>query len=346
MRVLYVSPMEYGANPAVDAVGQGLQSRLAEHGIELRVICADFRGKDWPSTADAAMLAGVTAEVDAIVVWVITPDSGAVGAAAAMRHHIPVITLERPHYPVSASFVYPNFNHGVYMAEHLGTLLPPGADVAVIGGPGSVDDDELVLGLQQGLRRTGLHLVNDPENPRYKNVSDVAEGGRQKALNVLADFPRLGGLVPYNDETMLGALDALKETGRLGEVLMVSRNGTPAAVRAVQAGLSAGTWDVDVTGNGQLLGDLVIRAIVKHEVLDGQCIAGPIGHMITPERAAHWEPWEKRVPYHAFQPGLGPVEASVQPLGIDPGDSGRGQATTGSSPASPARPPRTATAAR
>ncbi len=42
MRVLYVSPMEYGANVAVDAVGQGLQSRLAEDGIELRVICADF----------------------------------------------------------------------------------------------------------------------------------------------------------------------------------------------------------------------------------------------------------------------------------------------------------------
>jgi len=304
MRVLYVSPMEYGANPAVDAVGQGLQSRLAEHGIELRVICADFRSKDWPGTADAAMLAGVRTAVDAIVVWVVTPDSAATGAAAAMRNHIPVITLERPHYPVSASLVYPNFNHGVYMAEHLATLLPPGADVAVIGGPGSVDDDELVLGLQRGLRLTGLHLVNDPEDPRYKNVTDVAEGGRQKALNLLADFPRLGGLIPYNDETMLGALDALRETGRLGEVLMVSRNGTPAAVRAVRDGLSTGTWDVDVTGNGQLLGDLVIRAVVKHEVLDGQCVAGPIGHMITPERATRWEPWESRIPYHAFQSGL------------------------------------------
>ncbi|MDH6115466.1 ABC-type sugar transport system substrate-binding protein [Kitasatospora sp. MAP12-15] len=304
MRVLYVSPMEYGANAAVDAVGQGLQCRLAESGIELRVICADFRDKDWPDTADAAMLAGVKAGVDAIVVWVVTPDSAAVGAAAAMRQGIPVITLERPHYPVSASIVYPNFNHGVYMAEHLAALLPTGADVAVIGGPGSVDDDELVMGLQRGLRLMGLHLVNDPEDPRYKNVSDVAEGGRQKALNILADFPRLDGLIPYNDETMLGAVEALRETGRLGEVAMVSRNGTPAAVQAVRGGLSAGTWDVDVTGNGQQLADLVIRAAVRQEVLDGLCIAGPIGHMITPERTAHWEPWERRIPYHAFRLGL------------------------------------------
>ncbi len=171
------------------------------------------------------MLAGLEAAVDAIVVWVITPDSPAAGAAAAMRQGIPVITLERPHFPVSASMVYPNFNHGVYMAEHLASRLPPGADVAVIGGPGSVDDDELVLGLQRGLHVTGLHLVNDPEDARYRNVSDVAEGGRLKALNLLADFPRLDGLVPYNDETMLGAVEALWETGRLGEVVMVSRNG-------------------------------------------------------------------------------------------------------------------------
>ena len=304
MRVLYVSPMEYGANVAVDAVGQGLQSRLAEDGIELRVICADFRDKDWPGTADAAMLAGVEAVVDAIVVWVVTPDSPAAGAAAAIRQGIPVVTLERPHFPVSASMAYPNFNHGVYMAEHLATLLPSGADVAVIGGPGSVDDDELILGLQRGLHLTGLHLVNDPEDPRYRNVSDVAEGGRLKALNVLADFPRLDGLVPYNDETMLGAVEALRETGRLGEVAMVSRNGTPAAVQAVRDGLSAGTWDVDVTGNGRLLGDLVVRAVVNGEDLDGLCVAGPIGHMITPERTAVWKPWESRVPYQPFRQGL------------------------------------------
>lgn len=304
MRVLYVSPMEYGSNAAVDALAHGLESRLAEHGVELRVVCADFRGEDWPGSADEAVLAGVGAGVDAVVVWVIVPDSPAAGAAAARAAGIPVITMERPHFPVDASVVYPNFNHGVYMAEHLATLLPAGADVALIGGPDVVDDIELMAGLTHGLAATGLHLVNDPEDPRYKNTSDVAAGGREKALNILADFPVLAGLIPYNDETMLGTLDALRETGRLGEVIMVSRNGTPKAVQAVRDGLHHGTWDLDVPAIGRQIADLAARALIDREDLDGLCVASPIGRMITPERAGRWQPWEDRIPYNELKYGL------------------------------------------
>jgi ABC-type sugar transport system substrate-binding protein len=304
VRALYVSPMQYGSNSAVDALAHGLESRLADNGVELRVICADFRGEDWPGSTDAAVLAGVEAGVDAVVVWVIVPDSPAAGAAAARDKGIPVITMERPHFPVDASVVYPNFNHGVYMAEHLATLLPAGADVALIGGPDVVDDIELVAGLRHGLSATGLHLVNDPEDPRYKNTSDVAEGGREKALNILADFPALDGLIPYNDETMLGTLDALRETGRLGEVTMVSRNGTPKAVQAIRDGLHHGTWDLDIPLIGQQIADLVVRAAVAKEDLDGLCVASPIGRMITPERAERWQPWEERIPYNELKYGL------------------------------------------
>lgn len=304
MRVLYVSPMVYGANSGVDAMAHGLESRLAEHGIDLRVVCAEFRDPAWPGSAADAVRAGVAARVDAIVVWVIDPDQPAEAVAQARAAGIPVVTMERPRFPVDASVVYPNFNHGVYMAEHLATLLPPGARVGLIGGPDVVDDIELILGIVHGLRTSGLTLVNDPEDARYKNVSDVAEGGRDKTLNLLADFPELDGLIPYNDETMLGALDALRETGRLGEVRMVSRNGTPKAVRAVLEGRHDGTWDLDIPGIGQTVADLVVRRLVDGEDLDGLCVASPIGRMVTPERAPHWVPWERRVPYRPLREGL------------------------------------------
>jgi ABC-type sugar transport system substrate-binding protein len=116
--------------------------------------------------------------------------------------------------------VYPNFNQGVYMAEYLATLLPPAARVGLIGGPEVVDDIELMLGIQHGLKTGGLTLVNDPEDERYKNVSDVAEGGYEKASNLLRDFPELDGLIPYNDETLHGTVRALRDAGRLGEVVI------------------------------------------------------------------------------------------------------------------------------
>jgi ABC-type sugar transport system substrate-binding protein len=300
--VLYVSPMPYGANAAVDALCHGIESRLAAAGVRLYVACADFAAEGWRSTAERAVLDGVEAGVAAVVVWVIDPDVPAAAVAAARERGVAVVSLERPRYPVDASVVYPNFNHGVYMSEYLATLLPPRARVAVIGGPDVVDDIELLLGIRHGLSISGLDRVNDPEDPRYKNTTDVAAGGREKTANVLADFAELDALVPFNDETMLGAVEALREAGRLGEVKMVSRNGTPAAVELVRQGVHHGTWDIDSPGIGRTAADLVLRVLHGGEDLDGLCVASPIGRMITPERAATWVPWPERMPYHELVP--------------------------------------------
>jgi ABC-type sugar transport system substrate-binding protein len=306
MAVLYVSPMPYGANAAVDATCHGLDNALAEAGVELRLLYADFADPGWPDLAAEAVDAGLAAGVEAIVLWIVDPavPSGAVGRARAAR--IPVVTLERPQFPVDASVVYPNFNHGVYMSEYLATLLPPKGRVAVVGGPDVVDDIELMLGLLHGLDAAGLTRVNDPEEPRYKNTTDVASGGKEKTANILADFASLDGLIPFNDETLLGAVEALREAGRLGEVKMVSRNGTPAAVELIRAGVHHGTWDIDGPGIGATAAGLVLRAL-RGENLDGFCVASPIGTMITAERAKTWVPWDQRLARRPLRVGLGPT---------------------------------------
>jgi ABC-type sugar transport system substrate-binding protein len=295
--------MPYGANAAVDAICHGLQSRLAENAIELRVAYADFADGNWRAVADQAVRAGADAGYDAIVIWVIDPDVPAAAVGYARGKGVPVVSLERPRFAVDGSVVYPNFNHGVYMAEYLATLVPPGARVAVVGGPDVVDDIELMIGLLHGIKISGLTRVNDPEDPRYKNTTDVAPGGKEKTANLLADFGSLDALIPFNDETMLGAVEALREAGRLGEVKMVSRNGTPAAVELVRAGVHHGTWDIDPPGIGQTVAGLVVRLIAGHEDLGGLCVPSPIGQIITPERAAAWVPWQQRIPYNSLIPG-------------------------------------------
>jgi ABC-type sugar transport system substrate-binding protein len=303
MRALYVSPMRYGANAAVDAISHGLEHTLHENGIELRVAYADFADEHWRHEADQAVRAAADDSYDAIVLWVIDPTAPAAAVRYARGKGLPVVSLERPRFPVDGCVVYPNFNHGVYMAEYLATLVRPTARVAVVGGPDVVDDIELMAGLLHGIRISGLTRVNDPEDPRYKNTTDVASGGREKTANLLADFDELDALIPFNDETMLGAVQALREAGRIGEVKMVSRNGTPAAVELVRAGVHHGTWDIDPPGIGQTIGSFVVRAVVQREDLDGLCIASPIGRMITPQRADAWVPWERRIPYRPLHAG-------------------------------------------
>jgi len=304
MRVLYINVLPYGAHPGIDALAHGLDHRLRQAGIELRTLTTDVRKPDWVEEQTLAIQRGIDARVDGIVVYVLDPTQPAQAAGAARSHGIPVFTLERPRYPVNASLVYPNFNHGVYMAEHLAALLPPQAEVAVIGGPEVIDDIELVLGIVHGVQRSELKLVNDPFVDRYRNKEDVQAGGREAAYRVLADFPRLAGLIPFNDETMLGTLEAIDEAGRVGEMKLVSRNGSPKAVEAVVAGRSHGTWDIEITAIGAAVGDLVTRVLVGKENLEGTLAIAPVGRMITAENAHTYQPWSERVPYAPLHEGL------------------------------------------
>ena len=101
----------------------------------------------------------------------------------------------------------------------------------------------------------------------------------------------------------------MREAGRLGEVKMVSRNGTPAAVELIRAGLHDGTWDIDGPGIGATAADLVLRALAGEE-LDGLCVASPIGRMITAERAKTWVSWDQRISRRPLLIGLdSPAEA-------------------------------------
>ena len=304
MRVLYVNVMEYGAHPGLDALAHGLAHRLQQSGIELRTLTVDVRKPDWVEGQNQAIQHGIQAGVDGIVVYVLDPVQPAQAVQAARQHGIPVFTFERPRYPVTASLVYPNFNHGVYIAEYLASLLPVAAQVAAIGGPAVIDDIELVTGIVHGVKHSGLTLLNDPFEARYRNLEDVTEGGRKAAQRLLADFTNLAGLIPFNDETMLGTLDALEEAGRAGEMKMVSRNGSPKAVEAVIAGRSHGTWDIEITNIGAAVGDLVTRALVDGEDLRGESSIAGLGRLITPENAHTYKPWTQRVPHTPLREGL------------------------------------------
>ncbi len=301
VQVLYISPMEYGDNSSLDAMSHSIDYTLSQAGIELRVAYADFRAEGWLPRTEDLIRECVTADVSAIVLYVIDPSEPADAVAYARAHGVRVISIERPRFDVDASLVYPNFNHGIYMAEYLSRLLPLGARVGVVGGPGTADDDELVLGIVHGVRLYGLTCVNDPEDPRYKNVTDVRAGGAEKTANLLADFPELDALVPYNDETALGAIDALKAAARLGTMRTISRNGTPSLVQLVKEGFHDGTWDLDTLGIGRAVAELAIRLLIDDEDLDGLCIASPIGYMITRDRVHRWVPWEQRIQYRPLQ---------------------------------------------
>jgi ABC-type sugar transport system substrate-binding protein len=120
----------------------------------------------------------------------------------------------------------------------------------------------------------------------------------------LADFTHLDGLIPFNDETMLGTLEAIDEAKRSGEMKLVSRNGSPQAVAAVRAGSSHGTWDIELTEIGSSIGELIARVCAQGQQLEGALALAPLGRLITSENADSYRPWTERVPYMPLHEGL------------------------------------------
>ncbi|MEQ8719549.1 MAG: substrate-binding domain-containing protein [Acidimicrobiales bacterium] len=302
MRVLYVSPMVGDTNPAIDAIGLGLQSVLTGAGIEMRTLGADFREPDCVGRTGEAVRAGVEAGVDGICFYALDPSGPAEDVAFARSAGIPVFSFVRPLFPVNVAVLFPNFNHGVLMAEWLLDRLEA-PRVAIIGGPDTPDDSEEVAGLLYTFGRNGAEVVNDPTDPSWCNLTDIAAGGTEITKRALAEFDDLDVLIPYNDETMLGALAAFDEVGRPDDLTVISRNGSPDAVQMVRLGRSQGTWDLDASGIGTTLGDLVVRHL-EGDPLDGFLGMSPVGRMIEAANVDTWLPWDERIAVTDFVFGL------------------------------------------
>jgi len=85
---------------------------------------------------------------------------------------------------------------------------------------------------------------------------------------------------------------------------IVCRNGSPAAVAVVRQGQIAGTWDLDASGIGTTLGELIVRHLQGGEKLEGFMAMSPVGRIITQANLDTWRPWSQRVRWAPLKIGL------------------------------------------
>jgi ABC-type sugar transport system substrate-binding protein len=304
-KIVFIDPVPLFAHSAMDYIVNGLNVALEDRGIDLRVMNDDTiftKGHDYPTRS---IRRAIDAGIRTIGFYVVDPLAGAAAVADARRAGIAVFTIGMPSFPVDASLVYPGFNQGVLMMQFLLNRLPPGARVGIIGGPDALTAAEEVAGLAFAAKRNPAYvLVNDPELPRYRNLTEDRAGGRAAALRLFSDFDGLSGLIPYNDESLLGALDAIDALKLPHPPLMVSRNGSPRAIEMIRAGRSEGSWDLDAPGVGRQFGALLIDRILSARIFDQHIEMTPVGAMVTRENLANWVPWGNRTRATRLKLGL------------------------------------------
>lgn len=136
-------------------------------------------------------------------------------------------------------FVGPDNREGARLVGgELAKHLQPGDEVAIIGGiPGAFNAQMRQAGYEDAMRDAGIEVVSiqsaDWEQAKAANI----------ATAILSENPQLDAILATNDSMALGAVAAVRQSGREQDVLVVGFDNISAANDLVKSGQMLATAD-------------------------------------------------------------------------------------------------------
>lgn len=232
---------------------EGLKTEAAKNGYELIITSGDFDlGKQSAQIEDF-----ITRKVDAIIVSPV--DSRGVGPAIKKANDakIPVFTADiaAQEGDIVCHVASDNVAGGRLAGEYLAKVLNGKGRVAIIGQPTITS----VLDRTQGFKDAIAKF------PDIKIVADVnGEGVRDRAMQAASDIlqahPDLDGIFGINDDSALGALDAVQQFNRQ-TVVIIGYDATPPAVDAITKGTAL---KADVIQYPKKIGETTVAKIKEY----------------------------------------------------------------------------------
>jgi len=223
-------------------------------GIQLMVQSADFKVDVQTSQVEDFINSGVNAIV------ICPADSNAIAGAVkrANAAGIPVFTADiaAKGGNVVCHVASDNVQGGRVIGDYLVKLLKGKGKVAIINHPVTTSVQDRVRGFRQALAKApGIKIVADQS----------AEGQRAKAVEVaetiLEAHPDLDAFFGINDDSALGALQAVRQAGRANRVVIVGYDGTAEACKEILAG---SPLKADAVQYPHKIGQVTIETIDKY----------------------------------------------------------------------------------
>ncbi|MEQ9412074.1 MAG: sugar ABC transporter substrate-binding protein [Fuerstiella sp.] len=136
-------------------------------------------------------------------------------------------------------FVGPDNQAGAAkVAGHLASVLKPGDKVVVLEGiQTSFNGQQRKLGFEAAMKQANIEIVASQSAKWEMSIAN------QTAAGLLTAHPDLQGILACNDSMALGALAAVKEAGRLGNVQIVGFDNITAVRQAIMDGEILATAD-------------------------------------------------------------------------------------------------------
>ncbi|MBF7095573.1 ribose ABC transporter substrate-binding protein RbsB [Alkalibacter mobilis] len=219
-------------NPFFVDLRDGAQAKATELGAELIILDSQDDAATELSNVEDLITQGVD------LIMINPTDSDAVGSAVAAANGagIPVVTLDRSANSgeVEAHIASDNVAGGKMAGDFIVAQLGgTGKVVELEGIPGASAARERGEGFNSALEGTEIEVV-----AKQTANFDRAEG-LSVMENILQAQAEIDAVFAHNDEMALGALEAIKASGR--EILVVGFDATEDAVTSVQAGEMAAT---------------------------------------------------------------------------------------------------------
>ena len=169
-------------------------------------------------------------------------------------------------------------------SKYIISKLISGGDVAIIEGKaGNASGEARKQGATDAFKAaTGINLVG----------SQPADWDRQKALDTAASMiqqnPNLKAIYCCNDTMALGALQAVKNAGKLGEIMVVGTDGAAEALKSVEAGELSATVAQDSAEIGAVSLRQMVEAVKAGAEIDPNATPEtiPVDSYIVEKKAA------------------------------------------------------------
>ncbi len=206
----------------------GLNSEAQKQKYDLIITSADFDlGKQISQIEDF-----VARRVDAIIVAPVDSKGIGPGIKKANDAKIPVFTADiaAQEGEVVSHIASDNVAGGRLAGEYLAKLLKGSGKIAIIDQPAVTSVLDRVQGFRESIGKyPGISIVADVNG----------QGVRDKAMEATADVlqaqPKLDGMFGINDDSALGALDAVQQFKRTG-IAIIGYDATPPAADAIRRG--------------------------------------------------------------------------------------------------------------
>ena len=267
-------------NPFWAAVQRGAEEKAAELGVEV-VVLAPPTESDVP--AQIAQIEDQLVKGAAGIVLAPTdPNALAPVVDEAIADGVPVVFVDTKGANEGVTYIGTDNETGASLAAtHICENVAAGSDVAILQGiitqsTGKARAD----GSNAGLTSCGLNIV----------AEQTAEWDRAKGLavmeNILTGNPNLKAVFASNDNMALGAMEAIKNAGMLGDIFVVGFDANPDAAESVLAGEMAATVAQNPYNMGAIGVESVVR-LINGESLDPVIDTGTV--LVTAENAADYQ---------------------------------------------------------